>query len=265
MGRVVISVVLPSSSSRKIRSLFDFCKKSHDEKNKEESLPLLFQLELSVANLDRNKQIQLAQLLRESPLLNDDQEMKYLQVMLHATLDLTRERRDYEEMQRLADLLEYGADRAEQYQFRDEELKRLKRERLRRERLKRDFRSLYEKQVESAEDSFCCYCAPPSPASFMEEEPRGYLPPDFEMEERPSRGSRKRKGAGKRSKIDSGDKRSGKKAARDIPDSTLERDPVAQRMTIKLRASGDEPDLTTMLSVCRMRAREIRSMQKTSS
>lgn len=250
-----------SSSFKQFRSLFDFCKQSQDEKDKSESLPLLFQLELSAANLDRNGQIQLVNLLRESPLLDDDQEMKYLQVMLHATLDLTRERRDYEEMQRLADLLEYGADRAEQYQFREEELKRLKRERLR-----RDFRSLYEKQVESAEDSFCCYSAPPSPASFMEEEPRGYLPPDFEMEEeRPSRGSRKRQGAGKRSKIDSGDKRSRKKAARDIPDSILEREPVAQRMTIKLRAIGDEPDLTTMLSVCRMRAREIRSMQKTSS
>ena len=250
-----------SSSSKQFRSLFDFCKQSQDEKDKSESLPLLFQLELSAANLDRNKQIQLAQLLRESPLLDDDQEMKYLQVMLHATLDLTRERRDYEEMQRLADLLEYGADRAEQYQFRDEELKRLKQE-----RLERDFRPLYEKQEESAEDSFCCYCAPPSPASFMEEEPLGYLPPDFEMEEeRPSRGSRKRKGAGKRAKVDFGDKRSRKKAARDIPDSTLEREPVAQRMTFKLCAIGDEPDLTTMLSVCRMRAREIRSMQKTSS
>ena len=250
-----------SSSSKQFRSLFDFCKQSQDEKDKSESLPLLFQLELSAANLDRNKQIQLAQLLRESPLLDDDQEMKYLQVMLHATLDLTRERRDYEEMQRLADLLEYGADRAEQYQFRDEELKRLKQE-----RLERDFRPLYEKQEESAEDSFCCYCAPPSPASFMEEEPLGYLPPDFEMEEeRPSRGSRKRKGAGKRAKVDFGDKRSRKKAARDIPDSTLEREPVAQRMTFRLCAIGDEPDLTTMLSVCRMRAREIRSMQKTSS
>lgn len=250
-----------SSSSKQFRSLFDFCKQSQDEKDKSESLPLLFQLELSAANLDRNGQIQLVNLLRESPLLDDEQEMKYLQVMLHATLDLTRERRDYEEMQRLADLLEYGADRAEQYQFRDEELKRLKQE-----RLEQDFRPLYEKQVESAEDSFCCYCAPPSPASFMEEEPQGYLPPDFEMEEeRPSRGSRKRKGAGKRAKVDFGDKRSRKKAARDIPDSTLERDPVAQRMTIKLCAIGDEPDLTTMLSVCRMRAREIRSMQKTSS
>ena len=250
-----------SSSSKQFRSLFDFCKQSQDEKDKSESLPLLFQLELSAANLDRNGQIQLVNMLRESPLLDDDQEMKYLQVMLHATLDLTRERRDYEEMQRLADLLEYGADRAEQYQFRDEDLKRLKQE-----RLEREFRSMYEKQEESAEDSFCCYCAPPSPASFMEEEPRGYLPPDFDMEEeRPSRGSRKRKGAGKRSKIDFGDKRSKKKAARDIPDSILERDPVAQRMTFKLRAIGDEPDLTTMLSVCRMRAREIRSMQKTSS
>ena len=255
-----------SSSSKQFRSLFDFCKQSQDEKDKSESLPLLFQLELSAANLDRNGQIQLVNLLRESPLLDDEQEMKYLQVMLHATLDLTRERRDYEEMQRLADLLEYGADRAEQYQFRDEELKRLKQERLRRERIKRELRSLYEKQLESSEDSFRCYCAPPSPASFMEEEPLGYLPPDFDMEEeRPSRGSRKRQGAGKRAKVDFGDKRSRKKAARDIPDSTLEREPVAQRMTIKLRAIGDEPDLTTMLSVCRMRAREIRSMQKTSS
>lgn len=255
-----------SSSSRKIRSLFDFCKKSHDEKNKEESLPLLFQLELSAANLDRNGQIQLVNMLRESPLLDDDQEMKYLQVMLHATLDLTRERRDYEEMQRLADLLEYGADRAEQYQFREEELKRLKRERLKLERLRREFRSMIEGREESSEDSFRCYCAPPSPASFMEEEPRGYLPPDFDMEEeRPSRGSRKRQGAGKRSKIDFGNERSGKKAARDITDSTLEREPVAQRMTFRLCAIGDEPDLTTMLSVCRMRAREIRSMQKTSS
>ena len=250
-----------SSSSKQFRSLFDFCKQSQDEKDKSESLPLLFQLELSAANLDRNGQIQLVNMLRESPLLDDDQEMKYLQVMLHATLDLTRERRDYEEMQRLADLLEYGADRAEQYQFRDEDLKRLKQE-----RLEREFRSMYEKQEESAEDSFCCYCAPPSPASFMEEEPQGYLPPDFEMEEeRPSRGSRKRQGAGKRSKIDFGNERSGKKAARDITDSTLEREPVAQRMTFRLCAIGDEPDLTTMLSVCRLRAREIRSMQKTSS
>lgn len=240
------------SKGEETRSLLDFCKGLQEEEDKKETLPLLFQLELSVANLDRNEQIQLVSLLRESPLLDDDQEMKYLQIMLRETFDLSFERKDHEEMQRLADLLEFGADRTERYQRRD-------REQLERERL---FEELEERIV----ITYSGHGAPPPPASFLEEETLGSLPHDLELEEeRACYSFGKRKDVGKRSKIKFLGKRSKKKSAHDIPDSTPARKPVAHSATLKLRAIGDEPDLTTMLSVCRMRAREIRSMQKTSS